>query len=202
MKPFHHSKTRFTLVGAHKEVAGKCHAGERYQGLATTCGSCHGLEDKHAGRNGSACEACNKETGWRQAVAFDHDLTRFPLIGLHAAVPCEACQPSFKEASRARASCHRDAHHVGRLGPNCATFHNPNGWSRWRFDHDKQHPLTGAHRALQCHACHTVSRAAKVSAPSTCYACLGRNEVHDGAFGRACEKCHTTVSFRQGLARQ
>jgi len=275
VKPFDHSKTRFALLAAHKQVAcGKCHAGERYQGLATTCSSCHGLQDKHAGRNGNtceschtptkwaavtfdhnkatrfplrgahaklacerchsgeprrdklattcagchrkddphkgqlgaACETCHKETGWRQAVTFDHDLTRFPLIGLHAAVACEACHrtPSFKEASRACAGCHTDAHHAGRLGPNCATCHNPNGWSRWRFDHDKQtrYPLTGAHRALQCHGCHTTRAVVKVSAPDTCYACHGKNDVHDGAFGRACEKCHTTVSFRQGLSRQ
>jgi hypothetical protein len=215
VKPFDHSKTRFALLAAHKQVAcGKCHAGERYQGLATTCSSCHGLQDKHAGRNGNtceschtptkwaavtfdhnkatrfplrgahaklacerchsgeprrdklattcagchrkddphkcqlgaACETCHKETGWRQAVSSDHDLTRFPLIGLHAAVACEACHrtPSFKEASRACAGCHTDAHHAGRLGPNGATCHNPNGWSRWRFDHDKQtrYPLT------------------------------------------------------------
>ena len=174
--------------------------------LATNCAACHRKDDPHKGQLGAACESCHKETGWRQAVTFDHDLARFPLIGLHAAVPCEACHrtPSFKDASRACASCHKDVHHAGRLGPNCATCHNPNGWSRWRFDHDKQtpYPLTGAHRALQCHACHKLSTVAKVTAPSTCHACHGQNDVHDGAFGRACEKCHTTVSFRQGLARQ
>jgi hypothetical protein len=126
-------------------------------------------------------------------------------MGQHAAVPCEACHrtPSFKDASRACASCHRDLHHAGRLGPNCATWHNPNGRWRWRFDHDKQSPYPGAQRALQCHACHKAGTLAKVSAPSTRCACHGRDDdVHDGTVGRACEKCHTTVSFRQGLARQ
>jgi len=65
-----------------------------------------------------------------------------------------------------------------------------------------RYPLTGAHRALQCHGCHTSRAVEKVSAPDTCYACHGKDDVHDGAFGRACEKCHTTVSFRQGLSRQ
>lgn len=275
VKSFDHSKTKFPLLAAHKQVAcSKCHAGERYAGLATTCVSCHSLQDKHAGRNGSncetchaptkwttvsfdhnkatrfalrgghaklacerchtsnarrdrlatdcvachrkndphkgqlgaACEQCHKETGWRQAVAFDHDLTQFPLIGLHAAVPCEQCHksPSFKDASRACASCHKDVHHAGRLGTNCASCHNPNGWSRWRFDHDQQtrYPLTGAHRALTCHACHKTTTVAKASAPTMCHACHSQDDRHDGAFGRACEKCHTTVSFRQGLGRQ
>ena len=65
-------------------------------------------------------------------------------------------------------------------------------------------PLTGAHRALQCQARHktSTSAATKTRAPSTRYACHSPNNVQDGAFGWACEKCHTTVSFRQGLARQ
>ena len=275
VKSFDHSKTKFPLVVARKQVAcTKCHAGERYAGLTTTCVSCHSLQDKHAGSNGSncetchapskwttvsfdhnkatrfalrgghaklacerchtsntrrdrlatdcvachrkndphkgqlgaACDQCHKETGWRQAVAFDHDLTRLPLIGLHAAVPCEQCHrsPSFKDASRACASCHKDVHHAGRLGTNCASCHNPNGWSRWRFDHDQQirYPLTGAHRALTCHACHKTTAVAKASAPTVCHACHSQDDRHNGAFGRACEKCHTTVSFRQGLGRQ
>jgi hypothetical protein len=273
VKPFDHSKTRFALVAAPKEVAcAKCDAGGRYQSLATICSSGHGWQDKHAGCNGSncetchaptkwaavsfdynkvtrfplrgghaklacdrchtsearrhrlatnraacqrkdhphkgqlgaACESCHREAGGRQAVAFDLDLTRFARIGLHAAVPCEACHrtPSCKDASRVCASCQED--HTGRLGPNCATCRNPNGWPQWRFDHDKQtpYPLTGAPRALQCHACHATSTVATVSAPGTCHPCHGQDDVHDGGFGRACEKCHTTVSFRQGLARQ
>ena len=263
MKSFDHSKTKFPLVAAHKQVAcTKCHAGERYAGLATTCVSCHSLQDKHAGRNGSngetchaptkcttlsfdpnkatrfalrgdhaklacerclcvgchrnndphkgqlgaACDQCHKETGWRQAVAFYNFLTSFPRIGLHTAVPCEQCHrsPSFKDASRACASCHKDVHHAGRLGTNCASCHNPNGWSRWRFDHDQQtrYPTTGAHRALTCHACHKTTAVAKASAPTVCHARHSQDDRQDGAFGRACEKCHTTVSFTQGLGRQ
>jgi hypothetical protein len=187
------------LRGAHAKLAcERCHTSDarRRDRLATNCAACNRKDDP--GQRGTDCESFHKE-----AVTFDHDLTRFFL---HAAVPCEACHctPSFKDASRACASCHKDVRHAGRLGPNCATCHNPNGWSRWRFDHDKQipYPLTGAHRALQCHARHKTSTVAKVSAPSRFCACHGQNDVHEGAFGRTCEKCHTTVSFRQGLGRQ
>jgi hypothetical protein len=271
VKPYDHSKTRFPLVGAHRDIpCAKCHVGERYKDLPRTCIACHSLQDKHAGRYGDRCETCHsstkwsaisfnhdkatrfplrgghatitcerchtgdlyrdklsmacvachrkddahhgqlgsncgqchKETGWRQKVAFDHDLTRFPLIGLHAVVPCEGCHrtQSFKDASPACASCHQDTHHVGRLGPNCATCHNPNGWVRWQFDHERQtrYPLTGAHHDLQCHACHSTTNVAKVTAPTGCYDCHSRDDAHDGTFGRACEKCHNTFSFKQG----
>ena len=54
VKPFDHSKTKFSLVGAHGEVAcANCHAGERYKDLPRTCISCHRLQDKHAGRYGA-----------------------------------------------------------------------------------------------------------------------------------------------------
>lgn len=275
VKPFDHSKTRFSLVGAHAEVAcAICHVGERYKDLPRTCISCHRLQDKHAGRYGANCETCHapkkwatisfnhdkatkfplrgghakiacerchtgdlyrdklsmacvschrkddphngqlgsncqrchNETGWRQKVSFDHDLTRFPLLALHAVVPCEECHrtQSFKDAPRECVSCHSDTHHVGRLGPNCATCHNPNGWTRWRFDHDKQtgYPLTGAHHALECHACHRQTNVAKVTAPTNCYGCHKQDDAHQGAFGRACEKCHDTNTFKQGLGRQ
>jgi hypothetical protein len=270
VKPFDHSKTRFALV-AHTQVAGaKCHAGERTAALATTCVSCHGLQDKHAGRDdgtceichapskcrtasfdhnsarrfplrrgrgklacerchtgdtrrnklashcaachrqhdphtcqlGAACEQCHKETDWRQAVAFDHDLRRFARRGLHAAVPCE-WRRRGASFNRAGANGHEDLHHAGRLGVNGASCHNPMGWSRWRFDHDRQSPdpLTGAHRALPCHACHKTSATANLGAPTACQACHSQGNTPDDAFGRAWEKYHTTVSFRQGLGK-
>ncbi len=50
VKAFDHSKTKFALDGAHKEVGcAACHAGERYKDLPTTCVSCHRLQDAHAG---------------------------------------------------------------------------------------------------------------------------------------------------------
>jgi hypothetical protein len=270
VKSFDHSKTKFPLLAArNRGVCSKCHAGERYAGLATTGVSWHSLQDKHAARNGSnceschaptkwttvsfdhnkaprfalrggdaklacerchtsnarrdrlaadcvtckddfhtgqlgaACEQCHKETSWRQTVAFDHNLTRLPLIGLHATLPCEHClrSPSCKDASRTCAGRrHQDVHHAGRLGSNCASCHNPNGW----FDHDQQtrYPQTRAYRALTCHACHKTTKVAKASAPTECHACHSQDDRLDGAFGRACEKCHTTVSFSQGLGRQ
>jgi hypothetical protein len=95
-------------------------------------------------------------------------------------------------------SCHRDLHHEGRLGPSCALCHNPNSWARWRFDHDTQtrYRLTGAHRNLNCQACHVAKNVAKPTLPMDCVACHRKDDVHHGSFGPTCERCHTTTSFK------
>lgn len=206
---FDHAKsTKFPLLGRHAKVkCDTCHSGDLYRDkLATACIGCHKKNDQHKGQLGSRCEQCHNETGWRLKVRFDHDLTRFPLVGLHATVPCEECHrtPSFKDAPRTCASCHKDQHHAGRLGTNCGTCHNPNGWTLWRFDHDRQtrFALTGAHKGLQCHSCHREKAVAKISLGTDCYGCHAADDAHQGSFGRACEKCHTTATFKQGGFRR
>jgi hypothetical protein len=205
---FNHDKaTKFPLRAAHAKVkCDSCHTGDLYRDkLATTCISCHQKDDRHQGQLGPRCEQCHSEVGWRRITSFDHDVTHFPLIGRHAVVPCEDCHRSlkFKGTPTNCASCHRDQHHEGRLGANCALCHNPNGWRLWRFDHDVQtrYPLTGKHRGLNCQACHVAKNVAKVALPTDCYSCHRRDDEHRGAFGQACERCHTTTSFQQGAMR-
>jgi hypothetical protein len=36
----------------------------------------------------------------------------------------------------------------------------------------------------------------KLSLPGTCVSCHEREDVHDGSFGRQCERCHVTSSFK------
>jgi hypothetical protein len=172
--------------------------------LATTCVTCHKSNDPHKGQLGTRCETCHNESSWRKKVAFDHDVTRFPLIGLHAAVPCEECHrtTAYRDTPKVCSECHKDTFHEGRVGGACQRCHNPNGWKLWRFNHDREtkFPLTGKHAGLQCHACHTVKNAVKVTAPTTCYGCHSADDAHLGAFGQSCEKCHVTTSFRAGLS--
>lgn len=206
---FDHAKaTRFPLLGAHASAkCESCHKGNVYrEKLSTACVACHGSVDPHKGQLGRQCARCHNETGWRRKVAFDHDLTRFPLVGLHATVTCEACHksPSFKDAPRACQSCHQDRHHAGRVGAACALCHNPNGWRHWRFEHDRQtpFPLTGAHKGLDCHACHRAKAGARVVLDRNCFGCHAADDAHQGGFGRNCETCHSTASFRQAAPRR
>ncbi len=203
-KPAHfdHNKTKYPLRGAHAKVkCDTCHVGDLYRDkLATTCISCHRKDDPHKGQLGARCERCHNEDDWRNKISFDHDLTRFPLIGLHASVSCEECHrsPTYKNEPIACEKCHQDRHQ-GRLGARCATCHNPNGWARWRFDHTRQtrYPLTGAHEKLMCETCHTATHAPSLKLATDCYSCHRGADAHTGAYGRACERCHTTTGWRQ-----
>ena len=201
---FNHDRaTKFALRGKHAAAKCEtCHTGNVYRDkLQRTCVSCHRKDDPHQGQLGTKCETCHAEAGWRQRTSFDHDLTRFPLIGLHAAVPCESCHRTnrFKEAPLACKGCHQDIRHEGRLTSACARCHNPNGWDRWRFDHtrDTRFALTGAHQKAHCHSCHQIKSIEKISLPTACRSCHTSDDVHRGAFGSNCEQCHTTSTFKQ-----
>lgn len=199
---FNHDKTRFPLRGGHARVrCDTCHTGDLYRDkLATTCVSCHRKQDPHKGRLGERCERCHNVTDWRKNLSFDHELTRFPLIGLHASVACEECHrsPAYKDTPVACEKCHKDFHQ-GRLGTACGNCHNPNGWARWRFDHARQtrFPLVGAHERLVCEACHKVKSPANLRLATNCVSCHLSADVHRGAFGQDCERCHVATGWRK-----
>lgn len=198
---FNHDKTRFPLRNAHAKVkCESCHTGDLYHDkLATSCVSCHRKQDPHQGKLGERCEKCHNDTGWRKNLAFDHELTRFPLIGLHKPVPCEECHrsPTYKNTPTACESCHKD-YHQGRLGTRCASCHNPNGWSLWRFDHAQQtrFPLIGQHQKITCESCHRAKSPPDLKLPMDCYSCHRGSDVHNGTFGQSCERCHVATGWR------
>ena len=201
---FDHDKTKYPLRGAHKRVdCDTCHKGP--EKLATACFACHKNDDPHKRRLGPRCENCHRETNWRQLFRFDHDLTRFPLIGLHSSVPCEECHgsTSFKAAPMACQKCHKDGHQ-GRLGAKCEYCHNPNGWLRWRFYHTTQtnYPLSGAHQRIKCEACHAVRNPPNLKLSTDCVGCHNKDDAHRGSFGQSCERCHTTIEWRRVNIRQ
>jgi hypothetical protein len=192
----------FPLRGAHAPApCESCHAGNLHEEkLPTTCVGCHHADDVHGGAEGDGCQTCHNERGWDRDVFFDHDLSRFPLIGLHRLVPCEECHvtPAYARTDARCIACHpADDHHDGRLGADCASCHNPNDWSAWTFDHDRQtdFALDGGHAGLVCESCHGAKHVERVEASSACFACHASDDVHRGGFGRLCGGCHTTEAF-------
>jgi hypothetical protein len=199
----HARSTEFPLEGQHSQlVCSACHRGDISQEkLSVQCISCHQVDDVHHGQEGKQCERCHRASGWGDSIVFDHGLTRFPLLGLHATVPCEECHVSsaFKDTPRDCISCHRDDdEHKTTLGTACHTCHNPNSWAVWLFDHNKQtdFELLGAHRELHCSNCHNRPADNSVSQSKQCNSCHKSDDIHRGQFGSDCARCHSSESFR------
>ncbi len=205
----HDEETEFPLRGHHADVACEsCHPGSLFEeDLGTRCIDCHAEDDVHRGEQGEDCARCHREQDWARTVHFDHDLTRFPLLGLHATVACEECHTShaYREAEQDCVVCHRGAdEHETRLGLDCATCHNPNGWNFWRFDHDAQtrFALHGAHDGLDCTTCHVAKEPASLELPADCASCHFADDVHRGGFGRDCARCHGDEEWKKVRLRR
>lgn len=204
----HDSETDFPLRGKHSDLlCSACHRGELEQEeLGTECVDCHKDNDVHEGKQGEACANCHNEQGWGGEIRFEHDMSNFPLIGMHAVAPCEACHLSavFEDASLECNECHSDDDvHELKLSPRCEICHNPNAWSLWEFNHNEQTEfvLDGGHEGLVCEACHTQPVKKKISQSMSCNACHRDDDVHEGRFGRFCERCHNTESFDTVIMR-
>jgi len=195
----HLAETGFELKGAHVDLTcAVCHVGALEDPLEKTCDTCHAEDDAHDGTQ-PHCERCHDERSWHD-VRFNHDFTSFPLIGQHRTAACEDCHSGtvFNDVPEACLDCHTgDDYHHGKFGAACADCHNPNGWNRWVFDHDTQtgFPLTGAHRKLECDACHTPDSVEPGELQTLCIACHRKDDAHEGRFGGDCGRCHTTESF-------
>ncbi len=203
----HERDTKFPLQGKHAQAkCDACHTGSLFKDkLQTVCFACHEKDDKHKGQEGNKCESCHNERDWKIAK-IDHGLTHFPLLGKHTVVECKKCHstPAFKDASVACVDCHaKDDKHKYQLGPRCETCHNAVAWTAWRFDHNKQtsFKLDGGHEHIVCDACHRKPMPRKVVLSSACVSCHEIDDVHNDGFGRYCERCHVTSSFKhiQGI---
>jgi len=180
---FNHDKTKFKLSGLHNKVQCKnCHKSItdnkfktdisflKFAGLKfNNCTNCH--KDPHSDRFGQNCENCHNTSGWQNYSKnkFDHSKTNYPLEGKHSLVSCEKCHGRKKSKKIVRfgqcLDCHKDFH-AGQFKDrdqkgNCDDCHSVNGFSPANFtisNHDKSNfPLTGAHLAIPCIACHEVT---------------------------------------------
>jgi len=207
----HAARTKFALAGAHAELACEsCHTGPMHeQKLETACIACHRTDDAHEGQQGESCERCHVAAGWREQVRFDHDLARFPLLGMHAVADCESCHASgaHRGTKTACIDCHReDDTHAGALGTSCDGCHNPNAWAAWRFDHATQahFALEGAHAELACESCHRAPAtpgAPMVQLAAACGVCHEQDDRHQGDLGRDCGRCHRQDAWRDMTPR-
>ena len=149
-----------------------------------SCTTCH--KDPHNGQfdermkalrgDGTpiGCEACHTTKNWKDLTRFDHDRTKFALVGAHKAVTCIDChkppnlgtkliEANFTEAPLKCEECHEDPHgkqfaKAEGITP-CEDCHNSAKWKPALFDHEKtQFSLKGGHQNVRCADCHKLFR--------------------------------------------
>lgn len=200
----HDRDTKFKLTGQHKKASCvSCHKGHLYKTKTPKkCISCHKLDDVHKGQTKEDCAHCHNTSDWSSKIKFEHDLSGFPLIGLHAITACDDCHLSknYKKAPKQCNSCHKkDDVHKQKLGNKCAICHTPNNWEVWQFNHDKdtQFKLDGSHKDVHCYSCHNHPAPNGIELEQACGDCHLEDDVHDNQFGQMCGQCHGTESFKQ-----
>ncbi len=211
----HAQETGVALVGAHQHAEClRCHndRGPVSVFARRGCVGCH--QDEHRGQLGSRCIQCHNESNWvpEEQIVL-HNRTRFPLVGAHTAVACFRCHPGAQVGNFVRAPvrcevCHqqdvaraKQPDHVAQgWTENCDRCHKSTTWSGAGFDHSR-FPLTGAHMAASCSACH--SSGVFSGLPHNCVDChlpdfqsaATPNHVA-GNFSTNCQSCHNTLAWR------
>ncbi len=103
---FDHDSTDFTLLGKHKIISCKsCHFKVAEDGIIVqqfnfknnTCVQCH--DNIHNGQfennNQTTCISCHGFDTWR-VKNFNHEITKFPLTGVHIKTQCTKCHKKTK----------------------------------------------------------------------------------------------------------
>jgi hypothetical protein len=202
----HDVDTKYVLKGKHHTIACKeCHTGNLYQKekLSQECYACHKKDDKHKESLGTNCAACHTEKNWKEVAKFDHEKTKFPLLGKHVKVECKECHKSqmYKEAPKDCFGCHqKDDKHKTNLGKECADCHNEQDWktTEGRFKHDKtKFQLRNAHAAptVKCVACHKDLTSYR-NTPLLCISCHKKDDKHETQLGDKCESCHNDKAWK------
>jgi hypothetical protein len=210
----HAAETGVPLEGAHAAAEClRCHndRGPVAQFARRGCAGCH--EDVHRAQLGQNCESCHGQDDWRpQGQIAQHDQTRFPLVGAHAATPCWRCHEGAQVGNFSRAdieciTCHRDDlatatnpdHQAQGWVDRCDRCHIPTSWTGGGFNHGTW-PLTGQHAQASCSDCHAGGIYA--GTPNQCVDChlAEYNATTDPdhlatGIGTACQQCHGTSSW-------
>lgn len=208
------------LGNGHAAVACKsCHGSvlDAPPDRGSRCVDCHA--PVHEADFGKRCERCHAQIRWLglpDALGYRvHDLTRYPLVGMHGEVACASCHAETKPAAeRYRAlahgrcvDCHQDAHN-GALADQehgeCGACHTPHGFSPSSFG-VAQHASTGfaldgMHVAAPCAACHgsehpRLTFEAKGNDCQSCHKNPHGDRVDRELADGGCAHCHATAGW-------
>lgn len=168
-----HQQLKFKLSGAHLAVECKnCHYKNsewQFRFSSFTCVNCHlnVHKDEISKRFivNNKCENCHKTSSWR-VDNFDHNQTKFVLIGKHLRISCSDCHikkthsgkiHKFRSIKSDCLSCHEDYHYNQYNSDECSRCHTFESWKQTIFDHNEANfKLQGAHQKVDCIKCHPV----------------------------------------------
>lgn len=170
-----HNLGAFPLKGAHQATpCFVCHLKDnkwKFRPIGLNCNDCH--EDIHKDYINTKfypeanCSTCHSEESWR-IIQFDHDKTKFELLGAHRNQTCRAChfkgsttevrKQDFKGMSTQCVACHADTH-AGQFdkdgSTDCSQCHVNDHWKPEKFNHDNtRFALDGRHADVACYKCH------------------------------------------------
>lgn len=225
---FAHRDTGYELIGKHMEVSCRsCHRPEyitdekviefkgkaaalehTFLGLGSDCETCHQTDSPHGDQFADLdCQSCHTPLDWDDLSAFNHDNTRYKLIGKHLEVSCNSCHRPVAGNRQKRImqftgiefgecmNCHTDVHQ-GAMGAECSDCHTENGWNRLvnfsesTFNHDRTgFALLGKHRTLSCSSCHTTGSSAEGIRLTFLSSTNNFSYPHPEA--ENCQSCHT-----------
>ena len=151
------------------------------------------------------CKVCHYTDNWNEIKTgeFNHNKTKFPLLGNHKIVDCKSCHETldFSKAKTDCAGCHTDIHQ-GTVGQDCARCHTPNTWivSKLKQIHQQAgFAYIGTHAAADCASCHKSASLLRFDNISTdCYSCHKAqfyattypNHISAG-YDKDCARCHS-----------
>ena len=129
------------------------------------------------------CSFCHRDEAWlpiHPTKDFDHG-KYFQLEGAHRTAACRACHKTLEfDKNRGRkgcVNCHQDIHR-GEFGLDCSRCHDPRSFidrtMMARSHRTYRFPLTGAHVAADCEACHRPQpqgAMSYLSLPTECSSC-------------------------------
>jgi hypothetical protein len=213
---FDHDQTGYPLIGRHADVyCRECHQQLIFSHIGVLCIDCHA--DIHRSEFGNACENCHSPLTWenRQEIFEQHAATRFPLLGVHAIVDCDAChykqEPSeYKTTSLECYGCHSEDyqsaenpdHISAKFSSTCEDCHlmTAYSWSQTYYAHPPPFILRGAHLATDCNSCHQTGFAGTADRCEDChmqdYNTAADPDHHTFGFPTDCSLCHNESNWQ------
>ena len=218
--------TAFLLTGPHTTAS--CTSCHRPDGSGLVfprpagqqdCVACHraDYDDEHAGSGyPTTCLTCHRSGNSWDDANFEHTTAAngFALLGAHIRATCGSChlapdgrlkfdpKPSTPQECAACHNADYEREHAGSGFSNvCMTCHNMERWDDAVFKHER-FPLSGAHTALPCTACHAPPNNGLIypvpSGSNDCVAChrADYDRQHTGSnFSTNCISCHGNTTW-------